>query len=400
MLRGHSCWTLNISWAISIDNSIQYLTGTHLTIEFGSMYKLDCRYHPRLHTVALRNDTQQAWFHHLQTDCNLKLGNAIDVTAYNLPIPPHTNRRMDYKNYVESQIPDHLPDEQQSRFVTLGEVSLSTPVVSVMPSSETAELESLSAGSLLVILGSGAGLLALVCFILYKVYRKTSHYSSLPLPYTPQAPVSVLVIYPPENSVFQNAVVSLAEFLLGSGCRVDIDLWQRGLLAEMGPMRWLAQQANKADRVLVVCPPYNHNPAPCAPPSRLGHLANVPTAAAYDLFPLVLNMLASQALCPDQIDKFWVLHLGKAPESRDVPVELRGCRKFCLMKDVEKLCRQLHRQQGAMGRFTTGLGRPGADLAHRKNKLSDAVRYLGTQPDFSQSQLGVSVELNCMKENI
>ena len=201
--------------------------------------------------------------------------------------------------------------------------------------------------------------------------------------------------------MFQTAVVSLAEFLLGTGCRVDIDLWQRGLLAEMGPMRWLAQQANKADRVLVVCPTYNHNPAPCASPSGLGHLANVPTAAAYDLFPLVLNMVASQALCPGQIDKFWVLHLGKAPESSDVPVELRGCRKFCLMKDVEKLCRQLHRQQGARGRFTTGLGRHGADKAHRKrdnDKLSDAVRYLGTQPGFSQ--LGVSVELNCIKENI
>ena len=236
-----------------------------------------------------------------------------------------------------------------------------------------------------------------------KVYKKTSRYGFLPLPYTSQALVSVLVIYPPENPVFQNAVVSLAEFLLSSNCRVDIDLWQRGLLAEMGPMRWLAQQADKADRVLVVCPPYNHNPAPCAPPSGLGHLANVPTAAAYDLFPLVLNMVASQALCPGQIDKFWVLHLGKAPESSAVPVELRGCRKFCLMKDVEKLCRQLHRQRGARGRFTTGLGRPGVHKAHRTkatDKLIEAVRYVGTKPGSSQSQLGVSVELNHMKENI
>ena len=41
-----------------VSDSIQYLTGTHLIIEFESEYSLDCRYHPRLHTVGLRNDTQ------------------------------------------------------------------------------------------------------------------------------------------------------------------------------------------------------------------------------------------------------------------------------------------------------------------------------------------------------
>lgn len=75
------------------------------------------------------------------------------------------------------------------------------------------------------------------------------------LPTSPTVPVPVLVVYPADTSAFQWAVVTLAQFLQGhGGCSVAVDMWQQGKIAELGPMRWLAEQAKAADRVLIVCP--------------------------------------------------------------------------------------------------------------------------------------------------
>lgn len=71
----------------------------------------------------------------------------------------------------------------------------------------------------------------------------------------PTVPVSVLVVYPAENSAFQRTMVALAEFLqLHSSCSVAIDMWQQGKIAELGPLRWLAEQVKAADRVLIISP--------------------------------------------------------------------------------------------------------------------------------------------------
>lgn len=68
-------------------------------------------------------------------------------------------------------------------------------------------------------------------------------------------PVSVVVVYPSVTPAFQRAVVALAEFLQWhGGCRVTIDIWQQGKIAELGPLRWLAEQVKSADRVLIVSP--------------------------------------------------------------------------------------------------------------------------------------------------
>lgn len=72
---------------------------------------------------------------------------------------------------------------------------------------------------------------------------------------SPVAPIPVLMVYPAENPAFQWGVVALAEFLQQhGGCSVAVDMWQQGKIAELGPMRWLAEQATAADRVLIVCP--------------------------------------------------------------------------------------------------------------------------------------------------
>ena len=75
------------------------------------------------------------------------------------------------------------------------------------------------------------------------------------LPVSSEPPISVLLVYPAECPAFQKAVVALAEFLQEhGGCSVAVDLWQQGQIAELGPMRWVADRAKAADRVLVVCP--------------------------------------------------------------------------------------------------------------------------------------------------
>lgn len=80
-----------------------------------------------------------------------------------------------------------------------------------------------------------------------------SHFKLLPT--SPIVPVPVLVVYPAENPAFQRGVVALAEFLQWhGGCSVAVDMWQQRKIAELGPMRWLAEQAKAAARVLIVCP--------------------------------------------------------------------------------------------------------------------------------------------------
>ncbi|KAG8002816.1 Interleukin-17 receptor B [Nibea albiflora] len=94
------------------------------------------------------------------------------------------------------------------------------------------------------------------------------------VPTSPMVPTPVLMVYPAKNSTFQQAVVALAELLQWhGGCSVAVDMWQQGKIAELGPMRWLAEQVKAADRVLIVCPqetpsdsPPNHSlPEPSIP---------------------------------------------------------------------------------------------------------------------------------------
>lgn len=75
------------------------------------------------------------------------------------------------------------------------------------------------------------------------------------LPASPVAPVPVLVVYAAEDPAFQGAVVALVEFLQSyGGCSVAVDMWQQRKIAELGPMRWLAEKVKTAQRVLIVCP--------------------------------------------------------------------------------------------------------------------------------------------------
>lgn len=66
----------------------------------------------------------------------------------------------------------------------------------------------------------------------------------------------MLVVYPAVDSVFQNAVMAIVDFLQSHReLNVIIDVWQRGSLAEQGPLRWLNSQVSCAEKVLIVLPP-------------------------------------------------------------------------------------------------------------------------------------------------
>lgn len=70
------------------------------------------------------------------------------------------------------------------------------------------------------------------------------------------ASVRVLLVYPAVDSVFQRSVMLLAESLQSrGGIHVVIDMWERGSLAEQGPLRWLNTQADLSERVLLISPP-------------------------------------------------------------------------------------------------------------------------------------------------
>lgn len=68
--------------------------------------------------------------------------------------------------------------------------------------------------------------------------------------------VGVLVVYPAVDSVFQSAVMAIADFLqCHRELKVIIDMWQRGSLAGQGTLRWLNSQVICADKVLIILPP-------------------------------------------------------------------------------------------------------------------------------------------------
>nr|QRW33327.1 Interleckin-17RB [Lateolabrax maculatus] len=233
------------------------------------------------------------------------------------------------------------------------------------------------------IFGGLAGLMILTsCYIIYKScganFATSLGFQKLPT--SSMVPIPVLVVYPAENLAFQRAVVALAEFLQCHGsCTVAIDMWQQGKIAELGPMRWLSEQTKAANRVLIVCPQIEipSSQPSHSPPNHSFPGPSIP-AAAHDLYPLILNMVAGHAKSPSDLAKFWVVQLGEPQDKRphDLALELRACQSFCLMKDLNKLCRSLHahRQDNKMSNL---IFRPGIAYNEKSAaQLREAVKKL------------------------
>ncbi|XP_047429692.1 uncharacterized protein LOC124999001 isoform X2 [Mugil cephalus] len=359
---------LNISWAINIDASIPYLNGTRIGISGDSSYL--CEYIPPLKETRL---TDQTWFHHL-----FAASHGFNVIeAANLPLPPLKS------NYPNKSAIIMITEKQLQKRRTTAPPEVTTAAVSTEPPpSEVADQEGPSGVVVVCILGGVVSLLVLLSSC-YAISRCCGS-SNMPflgfkkLPETHEAMIPVLVVYPAENSAFQRAVVELAEFLQWhGGCRVAIDMWQQGKIAELGPLRWLAEQAKAADHVLIVCPQPSSQPSH-SPPSLSAPEPSIP-AAAHDLYPLILNMVASHAKNASELAKFRVVQLGEQRNKKPctLPAELRACKTFCLMKDLNKLCKSLRAQRRDDKETLALMLKPGVSHTEKNTvKLMEAIRML------------------------
>ncbi|KAF3860202.1 hypothetical protein F7725_000457 [Dissostichus mawsoni] len=334
-------YMINISWAISVDASLKYLTGTRIMNTGSPTYH--CQYNPILAKANLTGS--KVWFHYL---FNASYGyNLIQVA--NLPLPP-LNSGINYKPiYIKVPRSKHPPASTNIP----GIVNYTSIWVAIIGGMADKYFGANFANSL--------------------VFKRLST--------APIVPVPVLVVYPAVNSAFQQAVVALAEFLHGhGGCSVAVDMWQQGKIAELGPMRWLAEKVMTAKRVLIVCP-QPHLQTRASIPNITLQEPSIP-AAAQDLYRLILNMVASHAKSPGDLAKFWVVQLGKQQDKKlgNLPLELRTCKTFSLMKDLNKLCRRLHTKSKDDKTISDLIFRSGVAYIEKcTGKLREAVEKLGGQ---------------------
>ncbi|XP_067447812.1 interleukin-17 receptor B isoform X2 [Thunnus thynnus] len=376
-----SKYMINVSWAINIDASIEYLIGTRIK---GIVSVYFCEYNPPLAKTNLTG-SKQKWFHHLVSGFT----GPNEIGAVNLPVPPHGSGPS-YK-YTDIEIPD-TPQRMTHQTPSSTQVT-TVKITTEIPTSEPKT--PFTSIVVAAIFGGLAGLMILTTCIIFLFCNSqdkscgTNFATSLSferLSTCPMVPVSVLVVYPAENVAFQRAVVALAEFLQWhSGCSVAIDMWQQGRIAELGPMRWLAEQVKAAERVLIVCPQPSSQPSH-SPPSHSSPEPTIP-AAAHDLYPLILNMVASHAKSAIELARFWVVQLGEQKDKRpsNLPLELGSCKSFCLMKDLNKLCESLYTQRQDDKKKTSDLIlRPRISYSEKSTvKLRETVEKLsGHQPSI------------------
>nr|ASU91963.1 interleukin 17 receptor B [Epinephelus coioides] len=354
---------LNISWAVNIDGSHEYLTGIRIVISGQTPYH--CEYHPAFAKPYLQGSSYGFYV----------------IQAANLPLGPP--ERFSYK-FTMISVPRSAT--VTSKYVTVPTGNLFKYFTAAEITSESSKVavhgDVNFTGTVVAIFGGLVGLIILSsCYIVYK--RCGASFATLlgfrKLPTSPVIPIPVLVVYPAENSAFQQAVVELAEFLQWhGGCSVAVDMWQQGKIAELGPMRWLAEQAKAAHRVLIVCP----QPSSQRSHSPLNHSFPEPSipAAAHDLYPLILNMVASHAKSASDLARFWVVQLGEQQDKKpcNLAPQLMACKTFCLMKDLNKLCRSLHTQSQDGKKMSNLIFRPAIDYSEKCTvNIREAVEKLG-----------------------
>lgn len=86
-------------------------------------------------------------------------------------------------------------------------------------------------------------------------------------------------------------------------------------------------------------------------------------------------MVASHAKGKSDLAKFWVVQFDKKHRKRPntLPLELRACRSFCLMKDLKKLCINLHNNRQANKLPCLNFGSEITLSKHSVEKFNDAV---------------------------
>ncbi|XP_069045601.1 interleukin-17 receptor B isoform X2 [Lepisosteus oculatus] len=201
------------------------------------------------------------------------------------------------------------------------------------------------------------------------------------------ATVTVLIVYPPENHIFQKAVVSFAEFLqLHCKCRVSIDAWQGQKIAELGLVPWLAKQKETVDKIVVICTNTVSSHWPSSNPDLSNHA--VP-ASVDDLFTLTLNMLISGMKHTD-LRQYLIVCFDNDFSKKHLPAVLKPCQLYRLMKDLESFCANLH---GTSPKRTCCQMGPGRSPYTKEmtTKLKDAIyefqKWEASQINFKSQRI-------------
>ncbi|XP_060787636.1 interleukin-17 receptor B isoform X2 [Neoarius graeffei] len=246
--------------------------------------------------------------------------------------------------------------------------------VTPSPATTTEEPKEHETSVLLISIGCAVAIILLFICLFWRLWRK-SGYSKHGL--DTAGSVGVLVVYPAVDSMFQNVVMAIADFLQSyRELNVIIDVWQRGSLAEQGPLRWLHSQVSCAEKVLIILPPqhteFSTNTA-CLKPNIASVTSDytVP-ASACELFSLALNLVASCAHDSQQHQKFLVVHLDHGGQGRIMPVELRGCKTLILPRDLEKLHQLSSRRKVTI----SGCRSKSYPCKETARKVRDAVQQL------------------------
>ncbi|XP_043089335.1 uncharacterized protein LOC122335507 isoform X2 [Puntigrus tetrazona] len=383
-----------IRWSINVDSSIHSLTGTRIIFYFGeSETYYRCQYQPPFTSRQISLiDQDQLWFNFTVPNVPVCPSTSYDVTAYNLPTPSEQGKEYGKKVQMEEVVwtPEMYSvlhgDKIMVSFKTspvadryVIQLSNGThPLKTVTKGAEckvakcVVELEymenmgpceelvikitshfehcraSLRKNSLKVVCPKRSYLdisVGCVLALLFVILCCCIIYSSLVFFQRARGSrragsVRVLLVYPAVDGVFQRSVMLLAERLQSSGnVSVIIDVWERGHLAEQGPLRWFNSKADLADRVLIISPPPHTQTDDLKSKLFPALPDDAVSASASNLFALALNLVTSTAHDPRVLDKFWVIILDHNEKS--IQTELRGCRMFVLPRDFKKLHRQL-----------------------------------------------------------
>ncbi|XP_062397669.1 interleukin-17 receptor B isoform X6 [Sardina pilchardus] len=404
---------LNISWAVKVDASINTLIGLQLDVSAEETFY--CQYNPSFKSVSIR-DADVLWFSYT---VQAEPDDHYVIVAHNSPEPPIGSETLITRqasistpgcdNIIMMSHPTcsrfkgttRQPKPSESIFldstdsaivvssssqinVTCGSEGCDNIIMMSHPTCRRFKGTTRQPSDVVTLTEppeeSGASwivslvMLAMLLAFAIGVGLYVAHSGSLSKVTPEVVPVSVLMVYPAVDGVFQRAVLALADFLQSGGaCSVAIDVWQRGRLAELGTLRWLHTVAESANRVLVVLPGHathlDESMGKLLTPSQVEH--TVP-ASAYELYPLALKMLSQS--------KLWVVRLGKTAARSSVPVELRGCRSFALLEDLQKLLHGLCAGRTPVGapwlRSWWGGGRRWQDSDTALDKLKEVVQQL------------------------
>ncbi|XP_043564014.1 interleukin-17 receptor B isoform X1 [Chiloscyllium plagiosum] len=152
--------------------------------------------------------------------------------------------------------------------------------------------------------------------------------------------VKVLIIYSMENALFQNVVLTFAEFLQSStGIQVIIDMWQKINIAEVGTVQWLATQKENADKIIIVCSKgvKMKCDAICCKTNMNPNLNN-----SEDIFSTALNIFCSDIQNGSYLHKYIIVYFDQISSVKDIPSIFRPCVKYCLGKNINKFYRNLY----------------------------------------------------------